>query len=588
MKDFLKFTLATITGIIVSGVLLFIVSILMMFSMLYSSDSEVTVRENSILKLDLDGTLVERGGEDPWSVLMGDEAAVYGLDDLLASIRKAKENENIKGIYIEATNLATDGFASLKEVRDALADFKESGKFIVAYGDMYTQPMYYVASVADRVLLNPQGMLEWSGLSSMPVFYKDLMDKLGIRWQIFKVGTYKSAVEPFVGMEMSEANREQTMDYLASLWGEMAAEVADSRGVTVDDLNRAADRMLLFQPAGECVEAGLADTLIYKNDVRDYLKQWVGIDEDDDLRTLGLKDMKNVKKNVPKDKSGNIVAVYYADGQIGSLMAGGGESIDGNQMIRDLRKLEEDEDVKAVVLRINSPGGSAYDSEQIWHAVGELKKEKPVIVSMGDYAASGGYYIACNADSIVAEPTTLTGSIGIFGMMPDMEGLARKVGVSFDVVKTNAFSDFGIPVRPMTEGEKTLMQAYVERGYDLFLSRVAEGRGMTKEAVDQVGQGRVWTGVRAKELGLVDELGGLDRALEIAVARAGVEGYTRMDYPAKKSAWEQMMEFSPAGYVKARLLQGGAGQWLRGMESLDRFEVKDALQARMPFEPNIH
>ena len=588
MKDFLKFTLATITGIIVSGVLLFIVSILMMFSMLYSSDSEVTVRENSILKLDLDGTLVERGGEDPWSVLMGDEAAVYGLDDLLASIRKAKENENIKGIYIEATNLATDGFASLKEVRDALADFKESGKFIVAYGDMYTQPMYYVASVADRVLLNPQGMLEWSGLSSMPVFYKDLMDKLGIRWQIFKVGTYKSAVEPFVGMEMSEANREQTMDYLASLWGEMAAEVADSRGVTVDDLNRAADRMLLFQPAGECVEAGLADTLIYKNDVRDYLKQWVGIDEDDDLRTLGLKDMKNVKKNVPKDKSGNIVAVYYADGQIGSLMAGGGESIDGNQMIRDLRKLEEDEDVKAVVLRINSPGGSAYDSEQIWHAVGELKKEKPVIVSMGDYAASGGYYIACNADSIVAEPTTLTGSIGIFGMMPDMEGLARKVGVSFDVVKTNAFSDFGIPVRPMTEGEKTLMQAYVERGYDLFLSRVAEGRGMTKEAVDQVGQGRVWTGVRAKELGLVDELGGLDRALEIAVARAGVEGYTRMDYPVKKSAWEQLMEFSPAGYVKARLLRGGAGQWLRGMESLDRFEVKDALQARMPFEPNIH
>ena len=588
MKDFLKFTLATITGIIVSGVLLFIVSILMMFSMLYSSDSEVTVRENSILKLDLDGSLVERGGEDPWAILMGDEAAEYGLDDLLASIRKAKENENIKGIYIEATDLATDGFAALKEVRDALADFKESGKFIVAYGDMYTQPMYYVASVADRVLLNPEGMLEWSGLSSMPVFYKDLMDKLGIRWQIFKVGTYKSAVEPFVGMEMSEANREQTMDYLASLWGEMAAEVADSRGVTVDDLNRAADRMLLFQPAGECVEAGLADTLIYKNDVRDYLKQWVGIDKDDDLRTLGLKDMKNVKKNVPKDKSGNIVAVYYADGQIGSLMAGSGESIDGNQMIRDLRDLKEDEDVKAVVLRINSPGGSAYDSEQIWHAVGELKKEKPVIVSMGDYAASGGYYIACNADTIVAEPTTLTGSIGIFGMMPDMQGLAQKVGVSFDVVKTNEFSDMGIPVRPMTESEKALMQAYVERGYDLFLTRVSEGRGMTKEAVDQVGQGRVWTGVRAKELGLVDELGGLDRALEIAVARAGVEGYTRMDYPAKKSAWEQLMEFSPADYVKARVLQGGVGQWLRGVETLDRFEMKDALQARMPFEPNIH
>ena len=432
-------------------------------------------------------------------------------------------------------------------------------------------------------------MLEWSGLSSMPVFYKDLMDKLGIRWQIFKVGTYKSAVEPFIGMEMSEANREQTMDYLTSLWGEMTAEVAASRGVTVDDLNRAADRMLLFQPAAECVQAGLADTLIYKNDVRDYLKQWAGIDKDDDLRTLGLKDMKNVKKNVPKDKSGNIVAVYYADGMIGSLMAGGsGQGIDGNQMIRDLRGLKEDEDVKAVVLRINSPGGSAYDSEQIWHAVGELKKEKPVIVSMGDYAASGGYYIACNADTIVAEPTTLTGSIGIFGMMPDMEGLAQKVGVGFDVVKTNEFSDFGIPVRPMTESEKALMQAYVERGYDLFLTRVAEGRGMSKEAVDQVGQGRVWTGIRAKELGLVDELGGLDRALEIAVAQAGVEGYTRIDYPGKKSAWEQLKDFNPAGYVKARVLQGEAGRWFRQMETLDSFDLQDALQARMPFEPHIH
>ena len=589
MKDFLKFTLATITGIIVSSVLLFIVSILVMFSMLYSSDSEVIVRENSILKLNLNGALVERSEEDPLSLLWGDETAVYGLDDLLASIRKAKENDNIKGIYIEATSLIADGFASLKEVRDALADFKESGKFIVAYGDMYTQPMYYVASVADRVLLNPQGMLEWSGLSSMPVFYKDLMDKLGIRWQVFKVGTYKSAVEPFIGMEMSEANREQTTDYLTSLWGEMTAEVAASRGVTVDDLNRAADRMLLFQPAAECVQAGLADTLIYKNDVRDYLKQWVGIDKDDDLRTLGLKDMKNVKKNVPKDKSGNIVAVYYADGMIGSLMAGGsGQGIDGNQMIRDLRGLKEDEDVKAVVLRINSPGGSAYDSEQIWHAVGELKKEKPVIVSMGDYAASGGYYIACNADTIVAEPTTLTGSIGIFGMMPDMEGLAQKVGVGFDVVKTNEFSDFGIPVRPMTEGEKALMQAYVERGYDLFLTRVAEGRGMSKEVVDQVGQGRVWTGIRAKELGLVDELGGLDRALEIAVAQAGVEGYTRIDYPGKKSAWEQLKDFNPAGYVKARVLQGEAGRWFRQMETLDSFDLQDALQARMPFEPHIH
>ena len=587
MKDFLKFTLATITGIIVSSVLLFVISILVMFSMLYSSDAEVTVPENAIFKLELNGTLSERSQENPLSLLMDDDLQAYGLDDLLSAIQKAKENENIQGIYIETKSLAADGYASLKAVRDALADFKASGKFIVAYGDTYTQGLYYLASVADRVILNPQGMLEWTGLASSPMFYKDLMDKVGIRWQIFKVGTYKSAVEPRTAMKMSDANREQVTDYLGSLWGQITADVSASRGISVDSLNEAADRMLLLQPAEECLAYGLADTLMYKNDVRDYLKQRVGIDPDDNLHMLGLKDMLNVKKNVPKDKSGNIVAVYYACGQIGSGLTGE-EGIEAEKVCRDLRELKEDEDVKAVVLRINSPGGSAYESEQIWYAVSELKKEKPVIVSMGDYAASGGYYIACNADTLVAEPTTLTGSIGIFGMVPDAEGLAQKIGVGFDVVKTNAYGDFGMPTRPMTESEKALMQAYVERGYDLFLSRVAEGRGMSKEAVDRVGQGRVWTGLRAKELGLVDELGGLDRAIEIAVAKAGVDAYTRMDYPGKKSAWEQLKDFSPSGYVRARLLQGEAGHLFRQVETLNAFDLQDALQARMEFEPTLN
>ena len=587
MKDFLKFTLATITGIIVSSVLLFVISILVMFSMLYSSDAEVTVPENAIFKLELNGTLSERSQENPLSLLMDDDLQAYGLDDLLSAIQKAKENENIQGIYIETKSLAADGYASLKAVRDALADFKASGKFIVAYGDTYTQGLYYLASVADRVILNPQGMLEWTGLASSPMFYKDLMDKVGIRWQIFKVGTYKSAVEPRTAMKMSDANREQVTDYLGSLWGQITADVSASRGISVDSLNEAADRMLLLQPAEECLAYGLADTLMYKNDVRDYLKQRVGIDPDDNLHMLGLKDMLNVKKNVPKDKSGNIVAVYYACGQIGSGLTGE-EGIEAEKVCRDLRELKEDEDVKAVVLRINSPGGSAYESEQIWYAVSELKKEKPVIVSMGDYAASGGYYIACNADTLVAEPTTLTGSIGIFGMVPDAEGLAQKIGVGFDVVKTNAYGDFGMPTRPMTESEKALMQAYVERGYDLFLSRVAEGRGMSKEAVDRVGQGRVWTGLRAKELGLVDELGGLDRAIEIAVAKAGVDAYTRMDYPGKKSAWEQLKDFNPSGYVRARLLQGEAGHLFRQVETLNAFDLQDALQARMEFEPTLY
>ena len=587
MKDFLKFTLATITGIIVSSVLLFVISILVMFSMLYSSDAEVTVPENAIFKLELNGTLSERSQENPLSLLMDDDLQAYGLDDLLSAIQKAKENENIQGIYIETKSLAADGYASLKAVRDALANFKASGKFIVAYGDTYTQGLYYLASVADRVILNPQGMLEWTGLASSPMFYKDLMDKVGIRWQIFKVGTYKSAMEPRTAMKMSDANREQVTDYLGSLWGQITADVSASRGISVDSLNEAADRMLLLQPAEECLAYGLADTLMYKNDVRDYLKQRVGIDPDDNLHMLGLKDMLNVKKNVPKDKSGNIVAVYYACGQIGSGLTGE-EGIEAEKVCRDLRELKEDEDVKAVVLRINSPGGSAYESEQIWYAVSELKKEKPVIVSMGDYAASGGYYIACNADTLVAEPTTLTGSIGIFGMVPDAEGLAQKIGVGFDVVKTNAYGDFGMPTRPMTESEKALMQAYVERGYDLFLSRVAEGRGMSKEAVDRVGQGRVWTGLRAKELGLVDELGGLDRAIEIAVAKAGVDAYTRMDYPGKKSAWEQLKDFSPSGYVRARLLQGEAGHLFRQVETLNAFDLQDALQARMEFEPTLN
>lgn len=589
MKDFLKFTLATVVGIVLSSVVLFFISMLVVFSMLYTSESEVQVKENTVLKMDLRGTLSERSQEDPFSLLAGDDNHAYGLDDMLASIRKAKENENIKGIYIEASSLASDGYASLKELRDALADFKESGKFIVAYADAYTQGLYYVSSVADKVLLNPQGMLDWSGLASSPVFLKGLLDKVGIEMQVFKVGTYKSAVEPYINTQMSEANREQVTDYLTSLWGTLTEEVSASRQVSVEDLNQAADRLMALQTAKDCVECELVDTLMYKNDVRDYLKQMAGVDEDDDLPTLSLDDMRNVKKNVPKDKSGNIVAVYYAYGQIGSgLMSWGSENIDAEEVIRDLRELKEDEDVKAVVLRVNSPGGSAYDSEQIWHAVSELKAEKPVIVSMGDYAASGGYYISCNADTIVAEPTTLTGSIGIYGIVPSREELYRKIGLNFDVVKTNAHGDFGMVSRKMNEGEKELMQAYINRGYDLFLTRCAEGRGMTKEEIDRIGQGRVWTGARAKELGLVDELGGLDRAIEIAVEKAGVEAYTLMNYPAKKSAWEQLKDFNTGNYVRTHLLKGEAGKAYRQIEAIDQLEAVDALQAQMYFEPNIH
>ena len=587
MKDFIKFVFATVVGIIIFCVGGFFLSLLMLFSIAWSSDSETQVPEKSVLKLDFNGTLSERGSEDlPFAALLGDDTSNYTLRDVLSAIGKAKENESIAGIYIEADMLGT-GYASLKSIRDALLDFRESGKFVVAYADNYTQGLYYLSSVADKVMLNPRGVIQWRGLSATPMFSKELLDKLGVEMQVFRVGTYKSAVEPFVATEMSDANRQQIETYLKSVWGTVTNEVAASRGLTVEQLNACADRMLMFYPAQESVTAGLADTLIYKNDVRDYLEARVGLDEDDDLSLLSLADMAGVAKNQPKDKSGNVVAVYYASGEIDGTQGEGSEYIDSEEMAADLRRLKEDEDVRAVVLRVNSPGGSAYGSEQIWYAVSELKKEKPVIVSMGDYAASGGYYLSCCADTIVAEPTTLTGSIGIFGLYPNVQGLTEKIGLDFDVVKTNRFADFGTPGRPLNADESSLMQMMVNEGYDLFLERCAQGRGMTKEEVDKVGQGRVWTGADALELGLVDELGGLDRALEIAVEKAGVEHYTLMSYPAPRPFLESLKRISPTRFMGARLLPEEASGLYRMAKQLHEMEPRERLQARLPFELNV-
>lgn len=590
MKDFFKFTLATITGIIVSCVVLFFVSILITFSLLSTTETETQVHKNSVMKLDLNGVLSERSQENPFDIFLNDNEITYGLDDILSSIQKAKENENIKGIYVQTGNMGM-GFSSLEEIRKALADFKTTGKFVVAYGDNYSQRLYYLASVADKVLLNPQGAIGWYGLASTPTFYKDLLDKIGVEMQVFKVGTYKSAVEPFISTEMSPANREQVTVFLGSIWGQMLSDVSESRGVSKEKLNEIADKMLMFYPAAESVECGLADTLIYKNDVRSYLKTLVGIDEDGRMPVLSLKDMVNVQKNVPKDKSGNIVAVYYAYGAIdngGSSRMGGEEGINSDKVIRDLRKLKDNDDVKAVVLRVNSPGGSAFGSEQIWYAVTELKKKKPVIVSMGDYAASGGYYISCNADSIVADPTTLTGSIGIFGMFPNVKGLTDKIGLSFDAVKTNTYSDFGSIGRSLNEGEKALMQNMVNEGYELFVKRCAEGRGMTIDQIKKIAEGRVWTGSTAKELGLVDELGGLDKALEIAVQKAGLENYTVTSHPTKQSFFEVLLETNPGNYIQAYMLKGKAGELYNQFNWLNSFEDYDKIQALIPFELNIN
>lgn len=590
MKDFFKFTLATVTGIILSGIILFILGIVTFFGIASSADSETIVKKNSIMMLDLNGTLVERTQETPFaffSEIMGDKENVYGLDDILSSIKKAKENENIKGIYIQANALGAS-YASLQAIRNALVDFKTSGKFIVAYSDGYTQKLYYLSSVADKVLLNPKGMLQWTGLSATPIFYKDLLKKIGVEMQIFKVGTYKSAVEPFNSTEMSPANREQVTVFLNSIWNQVLEGVSTSRHLSKDSLNNYADRMLMFSPAEETVACGLADTLIYRNDVKDYLKKMAQVKEDDPLRILGLHDMINVKRNVPKDKSGNIVAIYYASGEIVDAAQNGTDNlIVGNKVIKDLRKLKDDDDIKAVVFRVNSPGGSAFASEQIWNAVKELKAKKPVIVSMGDYAASGGYYISCLADTIVAEPTTLTGSIGIFGIVPNAKELTDKIGLSYDVVKTNKFADFGNLMRPFNDDEKLLMQAMINRGYETFVGRCAEGRGMSKEAIKKIAEGRVWTGEKAKELGLVDILGGIDTAMEIATKKAGIENYTVISYPEKESWLSNLFNDTPNNYIESKLLNSKLGEYYQQFGLLKNLSDRSMIQARIPFELSL-
>lgn len=594
MKDFLKFTLATVVGIVIAGMVLVFISIGMLAGMASLSGTETKVPDNAIAVLDLKGDLPERSQEDPLGFLMGHTYTSCGLDDVLSAIEKAKENEKIKGIYLRAGSLNA-AYASLQAIRNALQDFRESGKFVVAYGDTYTQGMYYVASVADKVVLNPQGMVEWRGLAATPVFYKSLLDKIGVEMQVFRVGTYKSAVEPFTATEMSPSNREQMDAILRSTWGQLTAEVAASRNLSAEKLNELADNMVMAEETEKAVLCGLADTLLYRDEVESYLKAMAGVDEDDDLPALSMEEVLNIRKNTPKDKSGNIVAVYYATGEIveeddsSPMMPGGSSVINAAEVLKDLHKLQENDHVKAVVLRVNSPGGSAYASEQIWHAVSELKKKKPVIVSMGDYAASGGYYISCNADTIVAEPATITGSIGIFGLAADVTKLTRKLGLDFDVVKTNTYADFGNMGRSMNAGERSLVQNYVDRGYDLFLTRCSEGRGISKDDMDKIAQGRVWTGSMAKDLGLVDELGGLDRALEIAVGKCGLadEGYTVLSYPKKESFLDMLMNTGAGNYVKARMLDGKAGELYRQLGILENADKCGRIQARMPFDPNI-
>ena len=590
MKKFFKTTLACMLALLIVGLILPIVGISIIAGVVASSGADSTIEKNSVLFLDLNGVIEERAVENPLASIMDSELKTYGLDEILAAIKEAKANENIKGVYLQAGAVEGASGASLEEIRGELASFKESGKFIVAYGDQYSQELYYLATIADKLILNPQGSIGWHGLASTPVFYKDLLEKIGVEMQVFKVGTYKSAVEPFIATEMSDANREQLTEMLDSTWDELLTAVSASRGVSKDKLDDYADRFMDFCPAQEYVECGMADTLLYKDGVQAYLKSLTGIDGDDDLNLVTMETMKErlkLNKMVEDAADKSKVAVYYAFGEIDGSASSLDEGINSKKVIKELRELREDDDVKAVVLRVNSPGGSAYGSEQIWREVTLLKAAKPVVVSMGDYAASGGYYISCAADCIVASPITLTGSIGIFGVIPSAEKLLKeKIGLGFDVVKTNPMADFGNMSRTFTPQERVVLQNYVNNGYALFLKRCADGRGVAVEDIAKIAEGRVWTGSKAKEIGLVDELGDLDKAVEIAAQKAGLADYSVKAYPEEKPLIEKLMDTKKEDYMETMARETFAGYY-NSVKFLRNIGNCDRIQARLPFDLNI-
>lgn len=551
--------------------------------MSFGSSDKYNLKDNTVLTLKLEGTLSERVEPNSFLDLIGQNTDLeIGLDDILSSIKKAKENDNIKGIYINAGAFAASN-ASLKEIRDQLADFKESGKFIIAYADVYSQGCYYLSSVADKVIMNPQGNLDLHGLSSSPTFYKGLLDKIGIEMQIFKVGTFKSAVEPFMLDKMSDANREQVTAYINDIWSTITSEISDSRKISVDKINQLTDSLQTFKLANASVTDGLVDTLMYETEVKEYLKGLLKVEKAKDVRMASIKDMTSVSF-VKESNSKDVIAILYAEGSINN--GSGKDGITDKRYVKEIEKLKDNDKVKAVVFRVNSPGGSAYASEQIWKAITDLKAKKPVVVSMGDYAASGGYYIACNASKIIAQPNTLTGSIGIFGMFPNFEGLTKKVGLSFDNVKTNKFADFGDATRPMRPEEKVILQQYIEHGYDLFLTRCSEGRNIPKDSLDHIAQGRVWTGNQALKIGLVDALGNIDTAIEEAAKLAKLDDYSLQDYPKKVDFLESLLSNQKEEFA-TKAMKEYLGKDYELFKTIKEIKEQDFVQARMPYDISI-
>ena len=589
MRSFFKYVLATITGIIISSILMFFILMGIIGMMISSvgSKSETVTASNSVLLIDLEHAITEKTEANPFEGLdipgYGGSKSI-GLNDIVSKIKAAKTDNNIKGIYLNVTSVGT-GFATMKAIREALLDFKTSDKFIVAYSDVMSQKGYYLNSVANEVYLHPQGSLDFRGLATSVMFYKEALDKLGIDMQVLKVGTYKSAVEPFILNSMSEANKEQVNSYLSSIYGTFLNDISAVKKISTDSLKNIANGYLIRE-AEDAKKYGFVTDLLYKDQVISKIKDKLGIDAKKNIPVVSLLDYNN--KASAGEAGGDRIAVLYAYGEIID-----GEGIDGqiggDKLSRELRELRQDDKVKAIVMRVNSPGGSALASESIWREVDLTKKVKPVVVSMGDYAASGGYYISAAADSIFADPTTLTGSIGVFGLIPSFQKLFNdKLGIHFDAVKTSKFADMDVDMdRPLSEEEKGIIQGGVNKIYQVFLKRVADGRKMQVADVDSIGQGRVWTGEQAVKLKLVDRLATLDQAIVAAAKKAKIENYRVSEYPRVKDPFASIWSTS-RDKIKMWMLEDEMGDYVKYLTELKRISQQSGVQARIPYLVEIY
>lgn len=589
MKDFFKSVLATVVGLLAFNALLaFFLFIGFIGMMIGGSSSTPEVSGNSVLVISLNGILNDQSDNNPVSIISQNKISVLSIDELLKAVKAAKSNDNVKGIYLEGGTLDAD-LAQLQEVRNAFNDFKKSGKKIAAYADTYTEGAYYLASVADKMWLNPEGMIDWHGLASQTEYDKGLYDKLGIRFQIMKVGKFKSYTEQFTEEKMSPANREQLQRLIDVSWQNILSEVSKSKKISTDSLNSYANGISIFNDPATLKNRGLIDGFLYHDEVKEKVKQLMGIDKDDDINQVSVSDMAANDTN----DSGKEIAVYYASGEIVRTDAqgilGGGNVIAADDVCADLEDLANNDDVKAVVIRINSGGGDAFASEQLWRAVSQLKRKKPVVISMSGMAASGAYYTSVAANWLVAEPNTVTGSIGIFAAIPEFSELAtQKLGLKFDAVRTNDHSDFGnLLARPFDKVELEAIQGFVNRGYALFRKRVSEGRNMTVAKVENVAQGRVWIGNDALKIGLVDQLGGLNDAVAKAAQLAKVDEYYTVNYPSDVDFLDQLLGNSDRQSLLDEQMRQVLGDFYPDIMALRNVSTTSVLKASIPYRFTI-